>query len=259
MAEPVRDTAPAGFVTHVIPVSFDDTTHSLIVARELAFIKPGDTVVWTFGGAPSGFAPWIQFRPNQVDGSPFGPLDSLHQTHSAVWGVCRPDHPKGSFTYRAVLQKGHLRTWEDDGSSLWSRNNDLAVTSPTSGVERVFTVTPDTSTSTPKLAVSPEFLELKDGDTMVWSFENIPPGASGWLPRVTFFRYDGEELMSNLQLGPFTSLITDATQVRGTGNNDKKGLYFFEVALVSATTGEVSWVSSGDPVVDNRDGVDIPG
>jgi hypothetical protein len=247
MAEPVSATASPEPVTHVIPIHFDEPTHALNILREGIAIKPGDTVVWTFANAPAGYTPWVQFRNEDGSSSLFGPLASLHQTGSAVWGTCPEEQAPGAFSYRAVLQKGHLRAWDHDGSSLWSRTSGLAVVPPTTGEERGFTVTMDAATQ--KLTVSPEYLEIRGQDTVLWSF---PPEAAGWLPRVTFFQYQGDGVVPNAQLGPFTSLITQPGEVRGTGNTDVQGLYYFEVALVAVGTGELAWVNSSDPVVDNR-------
>lgn len=241
MADPV----PAGPVNHVLPVVFNEAALSLTCVRAAVSVKAGDSVIWTFFGIPAGYAPAVQFRPGEAGGSPFGPLESLCQTEAAVWGTCRSDQAPATFAYRAVLQKGHLRS-DSDGSSLWSSTAGLIIVPSGTGEQKTFTVSPG---SPGKLNVVPQLHEMKGADTVTWIFENLPPGS--WLPRVTFFRHVGEGEPPNTQLGPFTSLITEAAQVRGTGNTDVKGAYFHEVALLSATTGEVSWVSS-DPVIDNR-------
>lgn len=250
MAEPV---------SHIIPVRFEEATHSLNVLRDPVTVRAGDTLVWTFFGAPAGYVPWIQFRPAPDVGGPFGPMASLHQTEAAVWGTCGTELTPATFSYRAVLQKGHVRAWENDGSSIWSRMSTVAILPAAAGEEKAFTISPDTTDGAQKqLLVSPQILELKGADTVVWNFENLPPGTPGWLPRVTFFRYEGQGQVPHTQLGPFTSLITDSQSVRGTGNTDVQGLYFFEVALVSLATGEATWVNSEDPVVDNRGTVTTP-
>lgn len=254
MAEPASAAVRPDPVTHVIPIHFDEPAHALNILREGIALRPGDTVVWTFANAPAGYTPWVQFRNEEGSGSLFGPLASLHQTGSAVWGTCPEGQAPGSFVYRAVLQKGHLRSWETDGSSAWSRTSGLAVLAPEAGEERVFTVAMDKETQ--KLIVTPEYLAIHGQDTILWSF---PPEAVGWLPRVTFFQYQGDGAVPSLQLGPFTSLITKTGEVRGTGNTDVKGLYSFEVSLVAMGTGEVAWVNSKDPVVDNRGTVVGPG
>ena len=61
-------------------------------------------------------------------------------------------------------------------------------------------------------------------------------------------------LALNEQLGPFGALTVLPGRLRGTGNSGVDGLYFFEVALVSVSTGQIGWLSSGDPVIDNRGG-----
>lgn len=256
MAEPVRaaDPAPAGAATHVIPIHFDDTTHALTVGHSGVLARPGDTIVWAFANAPVGYVPWIEFRPTETGGS-FGPLASLNRSESATWGTCSADQPEGVYLYRAVLQKGHLRAWENEGSSYWSRTNTVEILSPGSGQQKTFTVSFDNSSGTQKLVVSPDVLHVENIDTVLWSY---PPDSAGWLPRVTFFQYDGDGVVPNLQLGPFTTLTTSTGEVRGTGSTGVKGVYHFEVALVSGTTGEVSWVNSGDPVIDNRGGVVAP-
>jgi hypothetical protein len=248
MAESVRAT-PAGPVTHVLPVHFDEAAHRLTVLRDRFSIKPGDTVVWTFANAPVGSTPWIQLNPAEDGHDLFGPLLALHQTGSAVWGTCEAEEPPGTFSYRAVLQNGHLRAGESTSSSHWSDPATLIVIPPVSGEEKAFTVELDTKDGAQKLVVSPENLEMKGADTVAWRF---PPEADGWLPRVSFFKYEGGGIVPNPHLGPFTSMITQAGEVRGTGNTDVLGLYHFEVALVRAIDGEVEWVNSDDPVVDNR-------
>lgn len=247
MAEPV---------SHIIPVRFDEATYTLNVVRDPVTVRAGDTLVWSFFGAPTGYVPWIQFRPAPDAGGPFGPMGSLHQTEAAVWGTCGSELTPASFSYRAVLQKGHLRAWENDGSSIWSRMSTVTILPSAAGQEKTFTIKLDSSEGEQKLLVEPQILELRGADTVSWDFETLPPG--GWLPRVTFFRYEGQGQVKQPQLGPFTSLIIENQRVRGTGNTDVQGLYFFEVALVSLATGEAAWVNSKDPVVDNRGTVTTP-
>jgi PBP1b-binding outer membrane lipoprotein LpoB len=44
------------------------------------------------------------------------------------------------------------------------------------------------------------------------------------------------------------------------GNSRVNGEYSFQVSVVKVGTGEILWMSSGDPVIDNRGGVvDPPG
>jgi len=256
MSDPITTPATGpGAVTHLIQVQYDPSTLSLDVSRSSVSINPGDTVVWNFLGIPAGWTPWIEFR-KVGDSSFVGPLDGLSQTAGGIWGVCRSTGWTGDepvqFEYRAMMQRGFADGWDTQGSLVWSTPVKLSVRPATAGQERTFSV----AVVDGVLDIQPPGRVLEPGDTIVWQFQN-PGGmdANAWRPRIKFNRYEGTGTVSNLQLGPFSALTVMPGELRGTGNNNANGVYFFEVALVSVATGEIGWVSSGDPAVDNRGGV----
>jgi len=264
MSDPITTpAAPAtgpGAVTHLIQVQYDPSTLSLAVSPRDMSLNPGDTVVWNFIGAPAGWTPWIEFR--RVGNDAFvGPLTGLTQAEGGIWGVCRSSGWTGTepipYEYRAVVQTGFAAGWDTEGSMVWSATAHLEVQPTAVGSELAFEVQLGTGTS---LDVQPQHQVLEPGDTIVWQFpSNVPNGAEAWRPRLKFLLHEGEEgesaVPTNQQLGPFAALTILPGQIRGMGNNRVNGLYHFEVALVSVATGEIGWMSSGDPVVDNRGGV----
>ena len=263
MTEPITPLATAaGPVTQLIQVQYDPSSLTLTVSRPLVLIYPGDTVVWSFLGIPEGWTPWIEFR--RVGNEAFvGPLTGLTQAEGAIWGLCRTSDWTGtdpvSFEYRATMQRGFATGWDTEGSIVWSKSVRLVVQPNQSGAEIAYTVAPGSEPQ--QLLVLPEEIQiLRDGDVMVWQFPSdlAEGGLDAWRPRIKFRRYEGTGTVPNQQLGPFAALSILPGSIRGTGNNGVTGLYFFEVALVSVSTGEIGWLSSGDPVIDNRNGVDIP-
>lgn len=259
MSDPITTPATGpGAVTHLIQVQYDPSTLSLAVLRSRMSLNPGDTVVWNFLGIPTGWTPWIEFR--KVGNNSFvGPLNGLTQAAGGIWGVCRSSGWTGtepiSFEYRAVMQTGFAAGWDTEGSMVWSAPAYLVIQPTAIGNELAFEVN-QTDTS---LDVQPPHQILEPGDTIVWQFPSgLPGGVDAWRPRIKFPLYEGEGTIPNEQLGPFTALAVLPGQIRGMGNNGVAGLYHFEVALVSVATGEIGWMSSGDPVVDNRGGVTTP-
>jgi hypothetical protein len=227
------------------------------VSRPSTSTNPGDTVLWNFLGTPAGWIPWIEFR--KVGNNSFvGPLDGLSQTEGGIGGVCRSTGWTGitpiPFEYRAMIQKGFAAGWDTEGSLVWSAPASLNVLPAAVGQEIVWEVTKgDDGTLIVEL---PLMQTLRPGDIIAWQFPTDLE--DGWRPRIKFPRYEGSGTVLNQQLGPFSALTTLPGKIRGTGNSGVNGLYFFEVALVSVTTGEIGWLSSGDPVVDNRGGVVAP-
>jgi len=262
MAEPNTSLAvAAGPVTQLIQVQYDSSSLTLTVSRPLVVLNPGDTVVWSFLGIPEGWTPWIEFR--RVGNESFvGPLSGLTQAPGAIWGLCRTSGWTGtdpvSFEYRATMQRGFATGWDTEGSMVWSKPVHLEVQPNQSGQEITYTVAQGPESR--QLLVQPQEIQvLKEGDVIVWQFpSDLSEGTDAWRPRIKFHRYEGAGTMPNQQLGPFASLTILPGQIRGTGNSGVNGLYFFEVALVSVSTGEIGWLSSGDPVIDNRGGVIIP-
>jgi hypothetical protein len=265
MSEPIRPGAAAeagpGPVTHLIQVQCDMTSATLAVQRPQVSVKPGDTIVWSFIGIPEGWSPWIELR--HSDNPEFaGPLLKLTQSAGGVWGTCREDWEETSpaaFEYRALIQRGFTSGWQGGGSILWSSPARLTVLPNGFGQEVVYTVTLAERDGKRQLLVEPLVRTLRPGDVAVWRFpDDLSSGEDAWRPRIDFFRYEGTGSVSNRYLGPFAALTVEPGLIRGTGNNGVDGLYFFEVALVSVGTGQIGWMSSGDPVVDNRGTVTTP-
>lgn len=279
MTDPLKPSANGpGSVTHLLQVRYDPSTLTLAVVQPSVSINPGDTVVWSFLGIPAGWTPWIEFR--RVGNDVFvGPLEALTQAAGGIWGICRASGWTGTdllqFEYRATMQSGFAAGWDTEGSMVWSAPVTLGVLPAPMGTVRVFEVNPAETGLSPAqqaqggqylkdagyrisapLAIQPLGVPLEPGDTVEWQFA-LPDGMSldEWRPRIKFHRYEGSGTVPNQQLGPFAALSVLPGKIRGTGNNGVAGVYFFEVAMVSITTGEIGWLSSGDPVVDNRGGV----
>lgn len=252
-----------GPITHLIQVQCDLVNHTVTVARTDVTIHPGDTVVWSFIGLPEGWTPWIQFRQTTVDAPFVGPLSGLTQSATGVWGVCTassagPASETTTYEYRASIQRGVGGGWGDPGTMLWSGAAQLRVFPDALGQEIVSTVVLGAE-GTATLVITPRLQTLTARDAFILEFPTDLPGGSGaWRPRLDFHRYEGRGEVPNRLLGPFQALTIEPGRIRGTGNNDVEGLYFFEVALVNIATGQVGWVSSDDPVVDNRGGVSTP-
>jgi len=259
-ASPRIDAGP-GSVTHLIQVMCDPSTLTMTVSLPSVSLNPGDTVVWSFLGIPAGWTPWIEFR-KAGDNGFVGPLGGLTQTPGGIWGVCRASGWTGTepipFEYRAMMQRGFAAGWDTQGSLVWSAPARLDVLPGTIGRELFYEVTKDPAAPN-QLVVKPEIQTQNPGDVIVWHFpEDLDGGVDAWRPRIKFNRYEGSGTLLNQQLGPFSALTVLPGKLRGTGNSRVAGLYFFEVALVSVSTGEIGWLSSGDPVIDNRGGVIIP-
>jgi hypothetical protein len=255
----VADETGRGPVTHLIQVQCDLASHTVSVTRADVVIHPGDTVVWSFIGLPEGWTPWIQFRQATVDMPFVGPLAGITQSAAGVWGICTEAPGEAtSYEYRASIQRGVGGGWGDAGSMLWSAAVQLRVFPDVLGQEIVSTVVLGAE-GTATLVITPRLQTLTASDAFILEFpKDLPGGTGAWRPRLDFHRYEGGGEVPNRLLGPFQALTIEPGRIRGTGNNDVQGLYFFEVALVNIATGQVDWVSSDDPVVDNRGGVVAP-
>lgn len=251
-----NDTGP---VAHLVQVLCDPASHTVTISCPLVTVRPGDRVIWSFSGIPAGWSPWIQIRRDSPGASFLGPFHSLSQSAGGVWGICAAGQAPGRFSYRALIQNGVGMGWETESSALFSRSAEIQVAPPSAGTRWHFDVTVAEGGASSRLLVTPQLVTLTPGDTLEWSFSGIPGEPGSWRPRVDFVRYDGGGEVPNLLFGPFNSLSYEADRVRGTGNNGIPGSYYFAVSLVSATSGEVLWFSSDDPVVDSRGEVGDPG
>jgi plastocyanin len=256
----MSDDLPAGPVVHLIPVTFDLSSATVTLEYNTVALKPGDRVVWELFGLPGGWSPWIEFR-SEANDSFLGPFAGLTQTSSSLWGTCReePDLVGTVFTYRISVQKGVGVGWESGMTVINSSAGTLAVRSTNAGTSHRFTVTPS-ETDPLALSVSPNAVTVQLGDSVEWVFEGIEDDVKTWRPILNFTQYTGEGEVPNDYLGPFTGLETAISRVRGIGNTRVDGFYHFQVSVVKVDSGEILWISSGDPVVDNRGGVvDPPG
>jgi plastocyanin len=248
---------PAGPIEHLIPVQCNLAESTLELALALVGVKPGDRVIWQFFGLSESWSPWIELQPGA---SFLGPFTSLTQSGTAVWGTLSEDQPLDgtSFVYRAVIQKGQGTAWETGAASIHSSAGSLVLTSAEAGTTQRFTVTRQDNA----LRVSPLGVIITASDTVEWDFagldEAVTPDMAAWRPVVAFHHYDGKGEVSDLDLGPFTSLTTASRLVRGMGNNHVAGTYYFQVSAIRISDGAVIWISSPDPAIDNRGGVGDP-
>jgi hypothetical protein len=247
-----------GPIDHLVQVQCDPVSHLVTITRPSLTIRPGDRVIWSFSGIPEGWSPWIQIRRDTPGLSFLGPFVALSQSAGGVWGECRPDQETAQFSYRALIQKGVGQSWDSETSMQSSRAAQIQVAPAGTGNHHVFDVTVSADGAASQLAVTPPLVTLLPGDTVEWKFEGIPGEPGSWRPRIDFLRYSGSGTVPNLLLGPFNSLTYGTDGARGMGNNEVGGTYHFEVTLVSASSGEVLWFSSGDPAVDNRGTVGDP-
>lgn len=249
---------PAGPVEHLITVRCDSTNATVTLQQPSLGLKLGDRVVWQFFGMPDSWSPWIEFRP-QEDGTPFlGPFTALTQSASALWGEVRMDDSLVGQTvvYRVSIQKGVGAGWDQGDAVISSASGALTIGPEDHGTLQTFTVTP--SDKDLVLKVSPIGVIIQPGDTVEWDFQGIPAEPNTWRPVVSFNRYDGKGKVPNEYLGPFDSLTTGVDRIRATGNSRVSGTYYFKVSVVRLSDGEILWVGSGDPAIDNRGGVGDP-
>ncbi len=239
---------PAGAIAHLILVDFDPIRIALTVRHPSVAIRPGDSVLWRFSGLPESWSPWIEFR--DAGNLFLGPFESLSQGAGEIWGPCRVDLAPGSIAYRAYAQRGMGGGQDGALSLVASTRVELSVHPQDEGATRTFLV--DFDDTGEKLVVTPDHHVFDTLDVIEWRFLNIPGLPGEFRPRINFYEYQGETPSPNPLLGPFTSLTYHTDRVAGMGNEGFKGFYHFEVALLRIATGEVVWVGSGDPVVDNR-------
>jgi hypothetical protein len=243
---------------YLIPVQFDPADYSLTIEHPELRLRPGDRVIWDFLGTPAGWAPWIQLKPESgPESGPrsfLGPFASLAQVESGVWATVAGDAPEGSFIYRASIQKGLGLDWMTPTSVLNSRQAAITVHNEPFPDTAVFTVSPNEEKEG-TLKVEPGSLSLMSGQSILWMFQGFsadPATWDQWRPRIDFGRYEGSGEVPAHALGPFTCLLYEVGQVTGLGNSGVTGHYHFEVSLIEIESGEVRWVNSGDPAIDNQ-------
>lgn len=236
---------------YLVPVFVDSDELSLTIEHPDLRIRPGDRVIWDFVGLLDGWAAWIEIKAQAGSTSFLGPFETLAQIDGGVWGAAAADAQQGSFTYRACIQKGVGLDWETDMATLCSPQATLTVHTEPVPDTAIFTVSPAEG-EVGKLEVSPETLDLVSGQAVAWRFEGFSGDASAWRPRIDFGLYEGDGTVPVRGLGPFTCLLFTQSQVTGLGNSGVTGSYHFQVSLLSAVSGEVLWINSGDPAIDNQ-------
>ena len=250
----MADDPSAAGLEYLIPVVFDPVQHSLTIQHPNLLIRPGDRVLWDFIGIPAGWAPWIQFKPDGAPSAFLGPFSSLSQIENGLWAIAASGIPPGSSTYRAVIQKGLGLDWGTGTSILSSSEATVTVHSEPVLEPARFRISP-LDGEEDKLQVEPLTQNLKSGQSVIFAFEGFtgdPALWDQWRPRIDFGSYEGEGEVELRQLGPFTCLQFEVAKVTGLGNTGVMGNFHFGVSLVSITSGEVRWVSSGDPAIDNQ-------
>jgi hypothetical protein len=239
---------------YLIPVLFDPSAHSLTIQHPSLSLRPGDRVIWDFVGIPGGWSPWIQFKPENGPRGFLGPFTNLSQVERGVWATTAADAQPSSFIYRASIQKGIALDWTAQTSVLNSGQATITVHTEPVIPAAIFRVSPLEGTEA-TLQVEPESQPLRSGQSVIWNFEGFsadPAEWGQWRPRIDFGGYEGTGEVPNQALGPFTCLMYEESRVTGLGNSGVTGSYPFEVSLVSVASGEIRWVNSGDPAVDNQ-------
>jgi len=250
------DTSAA--LEYLVRVLVDPGALALTIQHPDLRIRPGDRVIWGFTGVPDGWVAWIELRQQPGSTTGFlGPFATLAQIDGGVWGAVATDAQAGSFTYRACIQKGVGLDWQADMATVCSPQATIAVHTQPAPAPAVFTVSPQEG-EPGKIRVSPELQSLISGQAVLWKLEGFSGNVSEWRPRIDFGRYDGGGTVPVRALGPFTCLMSGQSQVTGLGNSGVTGSYHFLVSLISVASGEVIWVTSGDPAIDNRGPVGDP-
>jgi len=234
---------------YLIPVRYDATDCSLTLLHPNLSLRPGDRVIWAFEGVPADWTPWLQFKPGDPEAGFLGPFASLAQIEGGISGHCRADLTglPVTCTYRVCIQKGLGLDWQATTAAVCSQQATLLVHAREQPPLRTFNVK---SAGEGKLAVEPLGVPLRTGETVEWIFD-VPGDPALWRPRINFGRYAGTGTVPNQLLGPFTCLLYEQGKVTGLGNSGVPGTYFFEVSLISLATGQVEWIGSDDPAIDN--------
>jgi hypothetical protein len=242
----------SGSLEYLIPVQYDPAAHTLTILHPNISLRPGDRVIWACEGVPGGWAPWIQFKPDGGAQPGFlGPFSSLGQIEGGIWGLCS-DSTEGlpaTWTYRICIQKGLGLDWQANTAVICSQQATILVHNEVQAAVQTFHVSTGTDG---QLAVDPPGVPLRSGQTVEWIFDDLPGDPKLWRPRVDFGRYSGTGTVPAQLLGPFTCLLYEPGKVTGLGNSGVAGTYFFQVSLVSIDTGQVAWISSSDPAIDNQ-------
>jgi hypothetical protein len=250
----MADDPSAAGLEYLIPVVFDPVQHSLTIQHSNLLVRPGDRVMWNFIGIPTGWAPWIQFKPGGTPRAFLGPFANLSQLENGIWAAVATGAAPSVSTYRAVIQKGFGLDWRTGTSILSSSQGTVTVHSEPVLEPARFRVSPSEGEKD-KLTVDPPAQSLKSGQSVVWTFDGFtgdPALWEQWRPRIDFGRYEGESAVELRPLGPFTCLQFEEARVTGLGNTGVVGNFHFAVSLVSVAGGEIRWVNSGDPMIDNQ-------
>lgn len=260
MSDQVTASTAAGALEYLIPVQYDPAAQTLNILHPSLSLSPGDRVIWVFQGMPSGWSPWIQFKADPATGprSFLGPFEALTQIEGGFWGTAVATVTPGSSTYRACIQKGVGIDWQTTTALLCSAQATLEIVQervPEPAVFFVASTAQEVAAGVGELAVTPPLHTMEAGQGILWDFQDAISSLGDpehWRPRINFGLYEGDGSVPNQLLGPFTCLTYEAGKVTGLGNSGVAGKYHFEVSLISVSTGEVAWLSSGDPVIDNR-------
>jgi hypothetical protein len=257
-----QEPAPTGALEYLIPVQYDGVANTLSILHPSLSLRPGDRVIWVFEGVPSSWSPWIQFKTDAGDGQGtfLGPFEILTQLEGGFWGATRQDSAllAASYTYRACIQKGLDSQWDSDVAFLCSPGATLELVQDLRLLPVTFNVAATAQQVAPgvgELVVTPEMHFLESGQAVIWDFQEALSSLGDpdlWRPRVNFLRYEGYGTVVNQLLGPFTCLAYEAAKITGLGNTAVAGAYHFGVSISAVSHGEAIWVSSGDPVIDNR-------
>lgn len=238
--------------TYVVRVTCDLAQGALTLDRPIVQLNPGDGVLWSFQGVPSGFTPFIEFLHAGGSTTPLGPFGAVRLTSAVVVG--EEAGAAGTYTYRVLIARGFSDPWQEPAALLASAGATLICSEQ--ALEPV-TITVSQQSEGGPLVVDPVAVVYGGDQAVVWSFDSL--NMAGLFPRVRFSRFDpaaGAGSLENLHFGPFRSLYTvsrpDFVGVVGAGNNNVLGTYYYEVAAVEAASGRVLWVNSGDPGIDNR-------
>lgn len=245
---------------YVVPVRCDLAAGSLQVERPLLRLQRGEGVIWSFDSLPADFIPLVEFQPGSIGEGPYGPFRSLRQVGNLIIGEGAGEGEgetvEGAvgYLYRVVAARGFNLGWREPSAMVCSAAATL-VCGPGEPQKVTVTVTP--ASDGKSLEVAPRRVTLAGDEVIVWDFSALEMAGLG--PRIRFYRFDPHAEAgqpANLHFGPFRSLFygsgTDVKGIMGAGNNEVRGIYYYEVSAVSVNSGTVLWLSSGDPTIDNR-------